>query len=924
MDKSNWIELLKKLEDLKRENSELGFLLKNQLQPESAESFYKTIIDLLPIGIAIFRLHKDKLILVEANQSAEKMLSPEKKGKPIEEIFPLFRDSRTFSKFLETIKTGAGWQTEQIDYKEGSIERALEIIALGGEENKAVVLFQDITEQKKIYEKLLESERRYRAFFEQTNDCIIILEPPSWHFTEANPSAMKLFGIKSKRELGKITPWQISPEFQMNGISSEIKALKMIETAMQNGSHSFEWKHRTFDGKLIDFLILLSRIETGGKVFLQATMRDITELKKMEKALRESQNFLQNVIDTIPLRIFWKDFNLKYLGCNKLFALDAGYNSPEELIGKDDFQMAWREEAELYRRDDEEVIRTGRPKLNYEEPQTTPDGRKIWLRTSKIPLLDSDGNIMGVLGTYEDITDRKLAELKLQESERRYRELFENAIEGIFQSTPEGRFIAVNPSFTRTLGYDSPEELINKVTDIANQVYANPEDRERIKKLLENQNIITEQEIQFKKKDGTPIWVSMSVRALKDSKGNISRYEGYVVDITKRKQLEKESQSLQEQLIQYQKLEAIGRLAGGIAHDFNNALEVILGFTELCMREVDPSSPIFDYLEKIKKAGEQSADLTRQLLAFARKQKILPKVINLNNAIKDMLDMLRRLIGENISIKFLPGNNLWPIYMDPSQVSQILLNLCTNAKDAITGTGTITISTANVTIDKTYADKAVYFRAGDYVLLTVSDDGCGMDSKTLQHIFEPFFTTKEMGRGTGFGLATVYGIVKQNNGFIHVYSEPGYGTTFKIYIPRSFAEESKVEEETTKEPKGGKETILLVEDDPFLLEMAKIALESAGYKVITANSPKQAIDVVTREKEKIDLVITDLIMPEMNGYELIKHLKSIRHGMKYLIISGYGYDILLRKDLIREEIHFIEKPFSIKGFYTKIREILDK
>jgi signal transduction histidine kinase len=385
-----------------------------------------------------------------------------------------------------------------------------------------------------------------------------------------------------------------------------------------------------------------------------------------------------------------------------------------------------------------------------------------------------------------------------------------------------------------------------------------------------------------------------------------------------------ELQVTNTQLMQAQKLESVGRLAGGVAHDFNNMLGVILGHTELALGQVDPAQPLHGDLEEIQQAAQRSTGLTRQLLAFARKQTIAPKVLDLNESITGMLKMLQRLIGEDIDLRWRPEAGLWPVRVDPSQLDQILANLCVNARDAITDVGKVTIETANGVFDAAYSAARAGFVPGEYVRIAVSDDGCGMDEETLAHIFEPFFTTKSVGTGTGLGLATVYGIVKQNGGFIYVYSEPGQGTTFTIYLPRHAGKAEAARTDGVAEPLArGHETILLVEDERAILEMTKEMLERQGYVVLAAGTPGAAIRLAKAYPGEIHLLMTDVVMPEMNGGDLATNLLALQPHLKRLFMSGYTSDVIAHRGVLHEGVQFIEKPFSMKGLAAKVREALE-
>lgn len=390
-------------------------------------------------------------------------------------------------------------------------------------------------------------------------------------------------------------------------------------------------------------------------------------------------------------------------------------------------------------------------------------------------------------------------------------------------------------------------------------------------------------------------------------------------------QADTEKDRLQQQLIQAQKLESVGRLAGGVAHDFNNMLMVILGHTELLLDGLSPGDLSRKNLEDIRNAADKSKDLTRQLLAFARKQTISPVVMDLNDTIAGMLKMLQRLIGENIRVVWVPGMTVWPVKVDPTQIDQVLVNLGVNARDAIDGVGTITIATANITIDAFYCADHCECTPGDYVMFSVTDDGCGMDKETQAKLFEPFFTTKGIGKGTGLGLATVYGVVTQNHGCINVYSEPGKGTCFKIYIPRHLGEvaEHGERERQPEIPRGQGEVILLVEDDISILDMVQSMLERWGYQVIAAATPGEMLRGIATVSCPIRLLMTDVIMPEMNGRELAERVKEMYPDVRCLFMSGYTSNVIAHQGVLDEGVHFIEKPFSSKALAAKIQQLLE-
>ncbi len=417
--------------------------------------------------------------------------------------------------------------------------------------------------------------------------------------------------------------------------------------------------------------------------------------------------------------------------------------------------------------------------------------------------------------------------------------------------------------------------------------------------------------------DGQKRLLAWWCRVLKDEKGNVTGALSSARDITEQKSLEK-------QLLQAQKMESIGRLAGGVAHDFNNMLQSILGHSDLALGDIEDDHPLHENLMEIRKAASRSAELTRQLLAFARKQTVSPIVLDLNDTVTGMLKMLRRIIGEDIELIWKPGANLWPVKIDPTQVDQILANLGVNARDAITGVGILTIEVENIFLDETYLDDHAGFVPGDYIRLSVSDDGCGMDKDVLRNIFDPFFTTKEVGKGTGLGLATVYGIVKQNNGWINVYSEPDKGTIFNIYLPRAPYKTKALPPKKDAKPAKGTETVLFVEDDDSILQLGAAILKRFGYTVFTARSPGEALSLVRKQTGTIHLLITDVVMPGMNGRDLRNKIAALRPEIKVLFMSGYTANIIAHQGILESDVHFLQKPFSVNNLAAKVREVLEK
>jgi PAS domain S-box-containing protein len=547
--------------------------------------------------------------------------------------------------------------------------------------------------------------------------------------------------------------------------------------------------------------------------------------------------------------------------------------------------------------------------IRYEDlPLETRNGKPIAVEfVSNVYLVDQSKVIQCNI---RDITARKQADAE----RKQFQAAIEQAGDAIVVTNDQGIIQFVNPAFERSTGY-SREEAVGQNPRFLQSgqqddlFYRNLWDTISSGKIWAGQMV-------NKRKDGNLYTEESTISPIRDDGGRIINYVAVKRDIT-------EHLRLTAQFHQAQKMEAVGLLAGGVAHDYNNMLGVILGYTEMAMDKIAPDELLYADLQEIYKAAIRSTDITRQLLAFARKQTINPVVLDLNQTVQSMLKMLRRLIGEDINLSWLPEAGLYPIKMDPTQIDQLLANLCVNARDAIANVGTVIIETKNVVFDETYCAHNLGYVSGKYVLLAISDDGCGMDHEALNHLFEPFFTTKEMGKGTGLGLSTVYGIVKQNSGFINAYSEPGRGTTFKIYLPWHMGKAIENQVELVLEiPLSQGETVLVVEDEPSLLKMDKRILEKLGYKVLAAGKPNEALDLAKEHANEIHLLITDVVMPEMNGRELAERLQPLCPGMKILFMSGYTATVISHRGVLDEGVNFIQKPFSMKDLAVKIRNAL--
>ncbi len=694
------------------------------------------------------------------------------------------------------------------------------------------------------------------------------------------------------------------------------------------------------------------RDQTGETQGVVLVFRDQSAERAAQRSLAESEARNRAMIAAIPDLIFQLDRTYRFVDC---WASDETQLlvPAQQFLGKQTFEVLPAEVAEGGARAVDRALETGAMQF-FEYALDTPEGRG-WYEQRIAPISADQ-----VIAITRDISDRKRNELALQlrltllefAADHTLGELLTKALDeiGALVSSPIGFYHFVEPDqrilslqawSTRTLrefctaegsGLHYPVEAAGVWADavrtgepVVHNQYAS----------LPNRKGLPEGHAHLERELVVPIVRQGCVVAIlgvgnksTDYTGADVHLVGYVADITweiaERKRIEEAQKILQERLVQSQKLETVGQLAGGIAHDFNNMLAVILLRCEMAMQQVAPDSMLHHHLLEIHKTGTRTAELTRQLLGFARKQMIAPRVLDLNAAIEGMASMVRRLIGEEIELRWQPAADLWRVNMDPSQVSQILVNLCVNARDAIDGVGSVTVRTENSAIDALYNGDSFEVVPGDYVLLEISDDGSGMSKEVLAHLFEPFFTTKEVGKGTGLGLATIYGIVQQNHGHIRVYSEVGIGTTFKIYLPRHFDAVVESPESLSADiPHGRGEHVLLVEDESAVLTMSTESLQRLGYVVLPAATPADALAIAAEHSAVIDLLITDVIMPEINGRQLAEQISALRPTIKRIFMSGYPADIVSQRALFEDGEHFLAKPFTLHQLATTVRRALD-
>jgi PAS domain S-box-containing protein len=824
-----------------------------------------------------------------------------------------------------------------------------------------VLVFQDQTEERRSQRSLLESEERLRLALAAANQGLYDLNVQTGECV-VNPEYARMLGFDPAEFHVTNAAWRerLHPEDR-----EEVYRTYEDYVAGRRDEYRVEFRHQTKNGGwkwILSLGKVVARSADGTPLRMLGTHTDITDRKQAEEALKLTETRLRTLVDVIQHPSETEQEFLDY-ALEAAMALTASrlgyiyhYHEDRKQFVLNTWSRGVMAECRVaapqtcYELDKTgiwgEAVRQRQPILvnDFEAAHLLkkgyPEGHVRLKRFLTVPIF-SAGRILGVVGVankesdYGDtdtlqltllmesvwkVNERRRAVEDLAKNEERYRRIFETAHLGIWVLDAGHKTSFVNPRMAEILGYGLEEmagmegtacvhadELGEHLNQIKSRARGEPGTYER----------------RFRRKDGSVCVLLVSATPLLDAEGRYNGSFGMYTDITDRKQAEEERQKLEAQLLQVQKMEAIGRLAGGVAHDFNNMLGVILGFSEMALARMPAEDPARDCLEEVRLAAQRSAELTRQLLAFARRQTIAPQVLDLNETIEGMLKMLRRLIGEEIDLLWKPGEDLGAVRMDPSQIDQILANLMVNARDAIGGVGKIAIETGNQDIDADYCETHAGFAPGRFVQLAVSDNGRGMDKETQASLFEPFFTTKKMGQGTGLGLATVYGIVKQNNGFINIYSEPGQGSTFKIYLPRQQAEPAAAGiRPSPVETPTGTETVLLAEDEKPLLKFTRALLEGLGYKVLAAGGPREALRLAEESAEEIHLLLTDVVMPDMSGRELLELLSTLRPGIRSVFMSGYTTNVIAHHGVLDAGVHFIQKPFSRDSLARIIREAL--
>jgi len=783
-----------------------------------------------------------------------------------------------------------------------------------------VVLWRVINEQKlrrdrdRAERELRESEAQYRLLFQANPNPMWVCDIGSLRFLAVNDAAVAHYGY-SREEFLSMTVADVHPE--------EIPFIERQDSSRgSNGGLSSRevWKHVKKNGVTIDVEINSQAIHFQGCEALLVLAHDITAIRNAESALRESREQLQLLLDSSAEAIFGLDLKGDCTFCNAAAIRMLGYESAQELLGiemhakvhhrRPDGSSYAEADCHIY-----QALRAGMRAHSGDEVFWRSDGTSFPVEYWSHPVV-RDEVLVGAVVTFFDVTQKKEAEEVLRRTEAQHQSIIAGAPYGIYRADSNGNLLMVNPALVTMLGFESEAELLQLTTCTA--LYCKPEDSVcQPEKYSSGQDTVGV-EANLKRRDGVQLTVRLSGRRIHSEDEGTTGYEVFVENITEQRHLER-------QLLQAQKMEAVGQLAGGVAHDFNNLLMVINGFAQMILDAADDPGKITQYATQINEAGTKAASVTKQLLAFSRSQVQDLEVLDMNVLISGLGEMLPRFLGEDIEMVVAPSRVPCLVHADQAQIEQVLMNLVLNSRDAMPKGGRVTIAAERVHLDQAYfSAHDVRIADGYFIMLSVTDTGCGMDATTRARVFEPFFTTKERGKGTGLGLATVYGIVKQSGGLVWVYSEPDQGTAFKVYLPEATSQVSVASKLPAIEKElAGSETILIVEDEKGIRDVTCGYLRAKGYQVLEASNPVEALRLLSEEKQSIDLMLTDMIMPGGNGPELAATVRNMGLRLPVIFMSGYA-DRSLDVETLGSDSVFLQKPFSLATLARTVRSALER
>ncbi len=886
---------------------------------ESEES-YRNLFQNAQVGLFRTRISDGKIL--ESNDQLARMFGYDSREEFIAEYATAqnYVDPGTRERMLRELWEKGTVQNFQARFyrKDGSIFWVQYSARIYPEKGWIEGVAEDITERKRAEEALRESEARYRDLVENTHD-LICTHDLEGRILSVNRAAVELTGYSTEELIGKNLRDILAPDVRhgLENYLAEIQQKGMASGLMKVETKSGETRLWEYRNSL--------RTEGVATPIVRGFARDVTEQKRAERALRESEARNRYISETISDYAYSfqvaPDGTMRGDWVNDAFIRTFGF-TPDEIEARGGWQtMVYPDDLPMVIAHAQRVVHG--QKDVCEMRFVTRHGEVRWLRDYAIPVWDPKENrVVRIYGAAQDITERKRAEEALRESERRYATLVEASPVGIFRTDAQGQTTYVSRRWCQIAGLEAEAALGDGWL-----AAVHPDDRDRLASgwtEAAQAGRASTAEYRFLHADGTIRWVAGQAVPERDERGRVTGYVGVITDITEHKQVEEERLRLQEQLYHAQRMESVGRLAGGIAHDFNNILSVILGYGEVGLRKVHPRDPLAVNFQQIVEAARRASALTGQLLAFSRKQTLQPRVLNLNTVVQNLEEMLERLIGEDIALHLHLDPELALVEVDPGQMEQVIMNLVVNARDAMPQGGQLIIETRNVVLDEVYARTHPEAMPGPHVLLAVTDTGCGIEPDLLDKIFEPFFTTKEKGQGTGLGLSTVYGIVRQSGGTIWVYSERGQGTTFKIYLPQTRGAPPVTKEELRpeREPAALGQQVLVVEDEPAVRELLEQILASAGYRVTAVANSGEALLWVEEKGLRPDLLLVDVILPGMDGSALAARLRHSLPDLKVLYMSGYTDNVIAHRGVLDPGTHFIQKPFTLDDLTQKVQEVL--